>query len=240
MSWTAEALLRTVRASPQDAGARLVYADYLEEAGLSEEADWWREESHWTETAVATGHGGGVDGLDGLDGRGGGYGYGYGGYGYGGGGYGYGGGGGDGGDGYGYGDGDGDGGGGYDGGGGVTELTKETIVEGMYILVCDNGFVLVGEVSPDPGDHLRAAVTKCAVVRRFGTDRGLGQLALEGPRPNTTLDPTGGDVSALRGWIKLAIPCDRAAWRAYLDDPRWTLAKARTETGGEAAERRGA
>ena len=61
------------------------------------------------------------------------------------------------------------------------------------IIVCDRGFVLAGIVSPGP-DPLTIQVDRCCCVRRWGTERGLGQLALEGPTNQTVLDPEGDGV----------------------------------------------
>jgi hypothetical protein len=84
-------------------------------------------------------------------------------------------------------------------------------VYGRNIYVLDGGFVLVGVGKPDPNNFLFLTVEGAAVVRRWGTQRGLGQLAAEGPRPNTALDPEG-DVSVNTRFIMRAIPCNEEAW----------------------------
>lgn len=56
---------------------------------------------------------------------------------------------------------------------------------GNQIAVVNNGFVYVGEVLKD-GDYY--IILKCKNVRLFGTTKGLGQLAFEGPQKETTLD----------------------------------------------------
>lgn len=56
------------------------------------------------------------------------------------------------------------------------------------IVVLDRGFVFIGDVST--GDHwITIADAKC--IRYWGTTKGLGQLAIEGPQPKTILDDTG-------------------------------------------------
>jgi uncharacterized protein (TIGR02996 family) len=216
-------LLKEIAANPRDPCPRFVYADWLEEAG-SRDADWWRE-SHAVETAISLRYGN-SDGYG--DGDGDGYGYGYG-YGYGNGdgnGYGYGDGNGDGngngygyGYGYGYGNGDGNGNGygyGYGYGYGESLMRLEVLMEGKFLFVCENGFVLCGVASPHPTDFLRVVIDRAGVVRRWGTTKGLGQLAAEGPLRETTIDPAGDGVECLRAWIKCAIPLNEAAWKEYL------------------------
>lgn len=63
------------------------------------------------------------------------------------------------------------------------------------IVVLDRGFVFIGAVvRGDPwttiGDPwITIEDAKC--IRYWGTTKGLGQLALEGPQPKTILDETG-------------------------------------------------
>ena len=57
---------------------------------------------------------------------------------------------------------------------------------GIQLAVVDNGFVYVGEVILD-GDYY--VITRCKNVRRSGTTKGFGQLAIEGPLKETNLDP---------------------------------------------------
>lgn len=57
------------------------------------------------------------------------------------------------------------------------------------IVIVKDGFVLIGDVTPVvEGGYI---VDNASVIRRWGTARGLGQIALEGPTGNTTLDPIG-------------------------------------------------
>lgn len=54
------------------------------------------------------------------------------------------------------------------------------------IIVCDRGWVLVGDVSSF-GDYIE--MINVNVIRRWGTTKGLGELAENGPLENTKLDP---------------------------------------------------
>ena len=56
----------------------------------------------------------------------------------------------------------------------------------IRIVVLQRGWVAVGRYTLE-GE--RAKLEKASIVRRWGTQKGLGQLATEGPRPQTVLDP---------------------------------------------------
>ena len=78
----------------------------------------------------------------------------------------------------------------------------------LQIAVLSNGFVYVGNCQVD-GDRL--TITDASNVRRWGTDRGMGQLAASGPQPNTKLDPTGTVTAPVTALIHL-IDCNADAW----------------------------
>ena len=57
------------------------------------------------------------------------------------------------------------------------------------IIALTNGFVFIGnEVSRADG---RIILDDASCIRRWGTERGLGQIALSGPTKDTMLDPCG-------------------------------------------------
>lgn len=56
------------------------------------------------------------------------------------------------------------------------------------IVIAERGWVYVGKVSRVQ-DML--VISNCRNIRRWGTERGLGQLALEGPTEDTVLDSYG-------------------------------------------------
>jgi hypothetical protein len=58
----------------------------------------------------------------------------------------------------------------------------------VKILVLQRGWVVVGRYRKDGADHV---LTDASVIRRWGTTRGLGQLAADGPQTATVLDPAG-------------------------------------------------
>lgn len=58
----------------------------------------------------------------------------------------------------------------------------------MKIVILQRGWVMIGRFSRD-GDM--CTLTDASVIRRWGTTKGLGQLAVEGKQPNTVLDSAG-------------------------------------------------
>lgn len=67
-------------------------------------------------------------------------------------------------------------------------MDTTTVLRGFAIAVLDRGFVYVGDCAHD-GDWL--TITNARNIRYWGTERGLGQLALTGPTDKTKLDDAG-------------------------------------------------
>lgn len=78
--------------------------------------------------------------------------------------------------------------------GNVEATQSEPVNHGFCIAVLDRGFVYVGDVVTD-GRFVK--ITNARNLRRWGTQRGLGQLALEGPLSNTVLDECGDIVAPI-------------------------------------------
>lgn len=81
----------------------------------------------------------------------------------------------------------------------------------VRIVVLQRGWVAVGRYSTE-GDEV--TLTDASVIRRWGTDKGLGQLR-EGPLKNTVLDKSG-TVRAHRMAVVLTIDCEAAKWEPHL------------------------
>jgi len=93
----------------------------------------------------------------------------------------------------------------------TTTTTTDTASErDVRILVLPRGWVLVGDYRRD-GDEV--VLTRCAVVRIWGTTRGLGEIAAGGPTPQTFLDPCP-EVRAPLAAVVMTIACDAAKWSA--------------------------
>ena len=82
-----------------------------------------------------------------------------------------------------------------------------------FIFVCERGFVIVGRIASE--DTLTITLNDVAVVRRWGTTRGLGQLAMEGPLLETILEPEPDGTTQGRMSVYRQIPCDQKAWSKY-------------------------
>ena len=76
------------------------------------------------------------------------------------------------------------------------------------IVVLQRGWVLVGHFSQSGED---CTLENAAVIRRWGTTKGLGELAMEGPRKETVLDPAPTThFHALT--VICSIECNEASW----------------------------
>ena len=89
----------------------------------------------------------------------------------------------------------------------------------MTIYILHDGTMLLAEEGPNQPDPLRVTLTLSVVVRRWGTTRGRGELAIDGPTENTVVDPEppGGRVNW--SFVRRTIPVTekaRAAWLTYL------------------------
>lgn len=86
--------------------------------------------------------------------------------------------------------------------------SSTTAPAGKQIAILDRGFVYVGNVEV-AGDWL--VISDAQNVRRWGTTKGLGELAAKGPQARTELDPAGTVRAPLRAVIGL-IACEASAW----------------------------
>lgn len=59
----------------------------------------------------------------------------------------------------------------------------------LAIAVLDRGWVFMGFVTHLCNDRIR--IDCCYNIHKWGTKKGLGQLAIEGPQADTILNPTG-------------------------------------------------
>lgn len=78
----------------------------------------------------------------------------------------------------------------------------------IQIAVIDSGWVIVGECKCGPSV---VTLTNASVIRVWGTSKGLGQLALDGPSKDTRLDKIG-TVSVERSQLKFLVECDDSKW----------------------------
>jgi hypothetical protein len=79
---------------------------------------------------------------------------------------------------------------------------------GKQIVILDRGFVYVGDVTTD---EAWCTIANAQNVRRWGTSRGLGELASGGPTANTKLDPAGTVRAPMRSVVGM-LECEAAKW----------------------------
>ena len=77
-------------------------------------------------------------------------------------------------------------------------------------MVLQRGWVIVGRVTEDHTDE--TVIENAAVIRRWGTSQGLGELASKGPQTNTRLDdcPT---VRVHPLTVVMSMDVDKTNWR---------------------------
>lgn len=81
--------------------------------------------------------------------------------------------------------------------------------ERQQIVILDRGFVFVGNVKLHDGWCI---ISNAQNVRRWGTSKGLGELAEKGPLKDTVLDSAGIVRAPERAVIGL-IECTAASWK---------------------------
>lgn len=81
----------------------------------------------------------------------------------------------------------------------------------FQIVVLDRGFVYAGDVTLE-NDFI--IISNAQNIRRWGTTKGLGELALNGPQPQTVLNPVGTVRAPSRALISLIGVKEPAKWTA--------------------------
>lgn len=83
----------------------------------------------------------------------------------------------------------------------------------IRIVILQRGWVMIGRYKRD-GDN--CTLTQAQVIRNWGTTKGLGELAAEGPKRETKLDPTNGVVEFHRLTEIATIQCSESKWASSL------------------------
>lgn len=79
------------------------------------------------------------------------------------------------------------------------------------IVILNRGWVVVGDYS-ESEDKMECTLTKASVVRVWGTTKGLGELAENGPTSSTKLDPTL-NIRFHKMTMVARIDCDVNNWK---------------------------
>jgi len=79
----------------------------------------------------------------------------------------------------------------------------------VAIMVLQRGWVIVGRLAST--SDTTVVITGASVIRYWGTTRGLGELAANGPTATTKLDPAG-TVRVHPLGVVLRIDCNQDKW----------------------------
>ena len=79
----------------------------------------------------------------------------------------------------------------------------------IQIAVLTNGFIFVGLIAHADG---YVEIRNAKNIRRWGTTKGLGQLAIQGPQKDTILDEIGTVRAPFHSLIFL-LDCQEKAWQ---------------------------
>lgn len=78
----------------------------------------------------------------------------------------------------------------------------------LQIVILQRGWVIIGQYREEK-DEFVCETSK--VIRTWGTSKGLGELAVEGPKANTKLDECG-TVRSLKTTIVARLDVDESQW----------------------------
>lgn len=84
----------------------------------------------------------------------------------------------------------------------------------VRIVILDKSFVAVGIYTQDEST---ASLDRAFFVRKWGTSRGLGEIAADGPTSRTVLDPTPKQTFPMHAVVNM-IECDSEKWAKVLED----------------------
>lgn len=81
------------------------------------------------------------------------------------------------------------------------------------IVVLQRGWVVVGKMEREGS---QCKLHNAAVIRNWGTTKGLGEIAEAGPKKDTKLDPCNGIVEFDYLTVVLTIAVNEAKWKSAL------------------------
>ncbi len=89
-------------------------------------------------------------------------------------------------------------------------MKAKEVLSGFAIVIADRGFVYVGDVEV-AGDW--CVVCGAHNIRKWGTTKGLGELALNGPLTDTVMDRVGVVRIPMRAVISI-IDTEAGKWKS--------------------------
>ena len=79
------------------------------------------------------------------------------------------------------------------------------------IVILQRGWIMVGKFERNGSD---CKLHNASVIRSWGTTNGLGEIAKNGPTPNTKLDRCNGVVEFDYLTVVAAIACEEKSWQS--------------------------
>lgn len=89
------------------------------------------------------------------------------------------------------------------------DSVSQTFTGDIKIVILQRGWIMVGHFSREGND---CKLGNASVVRSWGTTKGLGELALNGPLVNTKLDRCNGLVEFDYLTVVAQIACKESVW----------------------------
>ena len=83
----------------------------------------------------------------------------------------------------------------------------------IKIVILQRGWALVGRLERSGSD---CKLHNASVIRKWGTTKGLGEIALGGPTSDTKLDKTNGLVQFDYLTVVATIDCEESRWQNVL------------------------
>lgn len=101
---------------------------------------------------------------------------------------------------------------------GVDYVRKDSVSEkecvgDVKICILQRGWVMVGKLERN-GDQCK--LHNASVIRIWGTTKGLGEIAKDGPTSSTKLDKTNGVVEFNDATMIACISCEEKSWKKHL------------------------
>lgn len=99
----------------------------------------------------------------------------------------------------------------------VEYVRKDSVSPGITgnvkIVILQRGWVMVGRLERNWSE---CKLTHASVIRSWGTTKGLGEIAQNGPTSSTKLDKTHGVVEFDSLTVVASIACEEAKWKNAL------------------------
>ena len=94
-----------------------------------------------------------------------------------------------------------------------SKAVEKEIVGDLKIVVLQRGWVMIGYLEKNGSE---CKLHNAAVIRVWGTTKGLGELAKEGKLPNTKIDKCNGLVEFDYLTVVCSISCEVSKWKSEL------------------------